>query len=111
MPALTRLKTLVFYGHNLRDLPVGFRDLKSLEMVDLGDGRLRQVPRVLAEFPRLRKLRLARNTIGKAPNPKEELSFLASLPALEELDLSTNAFSPALKSQLAQRFSGIRVEG
>lgn len=111
MPLLSRLKTLVFYGHNLRDLPVGFRTLKSLEMVDLGDGRIRQVPRVLAEFPRLRKLRLARNTIGKAPDPEEELQFLSSLPALEELDLTTNAFSPTLKAQLPERLPGIKVEG
>lgn len=111
MPALSRLKTLVFYGHNLRDLPIGFRELKALEMVDLGDGRIRQVPRVLSEFPRLRKLRLARNTIGKAPSPAEELAFLAGLPALEELDITTNAFSPTFKSQIPQRFPGIKVEG
>lgn len=93
--SLKELPTIVFTIENLKNLSLAenqvheitdhyFRNLMSIEKVDLGHNQISSVTSERIEYPKIRVLSIKGNRLTKFPSP------LSQLHTLEKLDLSEN---------------------
>ncbi|KAI6200469.1 hypothetical protein M3Y96_00737400 [Aphelenchoides besseyi] len=83
------VKRLRLQGNVIADLPLNvFKDLNSLEFLDLNDNNLSQIPQnVFSSIPRLKSLELRKNNFDRVPLAVDLFT------GLKHLDLRANAIS------------------
>lgn len=115
--AVEGLRVLDLSRNRLADLPIGLFDLVDLEQLDLGGNRLAVLPTAIGRLTALRVLDLSENRLTQLPGPIAEcqslttvslygnsladVTELAPLIQLDDLDLSSNQLSraPSLSPQ------------
>lgn len=97
------LETLDLHGNRLKTLPIGFRRLEHLTVLNLSKNSLsNSCPEIISQIPALRELRLAANALDGTLD-----SQLMNLTKLEVLDIQDNNLS-ALPGNL-DGLSSLRV--
>ncbi|KAI6214181.1 hypothetical protein M3Y94_00237900 [Aphelenchoides besseyi] len=89
LPIPTNVKRLRLQGNVIADLPLDvFKDLNSLEFLDLNDNNLSQIPQnVFSSIPQLKSLELRKNKFERVP------LAIDSFISLKHLNLRANAIS------------------
>ncbi|HAS46108.1 MAG TPA: hypothetical protein DCS93_36845 [Microscillaceae bacterium] len=89
-----KLKKLDLSGNKYapKDLPQGLEELTQLEFLGLSGNRLKKIPEVVFQFPKLKTLLIsdAWLSVGEQPKIYRQMEQLVTLPNLEYLDVSVN---------------------
>ena len=104
--SLMHLESLYLKGCDLKELPQGIENIKSLVLLNVQDNQLSDLPEEmqhLENLPNLKVVLLRNNKLDQLPEDVKSLS------GVEVLELSGNNFSIEEQERIKTALSGVKV--
>jgi Leucine-rich repeat (LRR) protein len=92
------LRFLTLKNAGLKELPLEFAELKTLEELNLSHNQLQQLPMNFFELTRLKRINLDSNRFQLFPQ------ILAQTPSLKHVSLDHNQFSETERERIQRQF-------
>lgn len=92
------LKSITLKGCELKELPIEFGELSTLEEVFLPQNKLTALPVTFSDLKKLKRLNLDSNQLSKFPE------VLSKLPQLKHVSMDNNLFSEEERERIQREF-------